>query len=239
MTGRINSIQTLGTVDGPGVRFVLFMQGCPLRCGCCHNPDTWDFSAGEERNAEEIFEMLKRYREYFGKDGGITVSGGEPLMQSDFVYELFSLCKKQKIHTALDTSGCIWNDKTDKLLSVTDLCLLDYKMTTDEQYQKYVGCSIEAPILFLKKLEERKIDTWLRQVIISGINDNAESVCRLYALADSHSCVKKVELLKFRKLCSAKYDNLGIKFPFGDIPETTDERIRELKDSIINYKTAQ
>ena len=120
MRGRINSIQTLGTVDGPGVRFVLFMQGCPLRCAYCHNPDTWDFCKGEEVETVEIFEKVKRYREYFGKDGGITVSGGEPTMQADFVRELFTLCKNAGIHTALDTSGCVWNERVEKLLDVTD-----------------------------------------------------------------------------------------------------------------------
>ena len=228
MTGRINSIQTLGTVDGPGVRFVLFMQGCPLRCAYCHNPDTWDFADGEEVSAEEIFEKVKRYREYFGKDGGITVSGGEPTAQADFVRELFALCKNDGIHTALDTSGCIWNEKVEKLLEVTDLCLLDYKMCNDEDYEKYTRCKKESVDFFLSELQKRSIDTWLRQVIVKGINDSAESVKYLYDIADAHPCVKKVELLKFRKLCAPKYENLGIEFPFGDKPETTAEDISAL-----------
>ncbi len=232
MTGKINSIQTLGTVDGPGVRFVLFMQGCPLRCACCHNPDTWDFAGGEERSAEEIFEMVKRYREYFGRNGGITVSGGEPLIQADFVRELFSLCKSVGIHTALDTSGCIWNEKTERLLEVTDLCLLDIKMTENEQYQRLVGCSMEAPMLFLQKLQEREVDTWIRHVVIGGINANADSMRRLYGIADRYSCVKNVELLKFRKLCMPKYENLGIPFSLADTPETTDAQINELLSAI-------
>ena len=232
MTGRINSIQTLGTVDGPGVRFVLFMQGCPLRCAYCHNPDTWDFSGGSEASADEIFEKVKRCREYFGKDGGITVSGGEPTMQADFVYELFSLCKGEGIHTALDTSGCAWNDRIERLLSVTDLCLLDYKMTNDEDYLHYTKCEKAAVDRFLGELQKRNIDTWLRQVIVKGINDTTESVQKLYDVADSHSCVKKVELLKFRKFCAPKYENLGIEFPFGDKDPTSDGDIKRLLDSI-------
>ena len=228
MKGRINSIQTLGTVDGPGVRFVLFMQGCPLRCAYCHNPDTWDFSGGSEASAEEIFEKVKRYREYFGKDGGITVSGGEPTMQADFVYELFSLCKREGIHTALDTSGCAWNDRIERLLSVTDLCLLDYKMTNDEDYISYTKCEKASVDRFLGELQKRNIDTWLRQVIVKGINDTTESVQKLYDVANSHSCVKKVELLKFRKLCAPKYENLGIEFPFGYIEPTADSDIKRL-----------
>ena len=232
MRGRINSIQTLGTVDGPGVRFVLFMQGCPLRCAYCHNPDTWDFSGGSEARAAEIFEKVKRYREYFGEDGGITVSGGEPTMQADFVRELFELCKAEGIHTALDTSGCVWNEKVERLLEVTDLCLLDYKMTNDADYLRYTKCEKEAVDKFLSELEARGIDTWLRQVIVRGINDNAESVKYLYDVAAKHPCVKKVELLKFRKLCAPKYENLGIEFPFGDIEPTTDDDIKRLLEAV-------
>ena len=232
MTGRINSIQTLGTVDGPGVRFVLFMQGCPLRCAYCHNPDTWDFAGGEEVSAEEIFEKVKRYREYFGKDGGITVSGGEPCAQADFVRELFELCKSVGIHTALDTSGCIWNEKIEKLLDVTDLCLLDYKMCNADDYEKYTRCKKESVDYFLSELQKKSIDTWLRQVIVKGINDSAESVKYLYDIADAHPCVKKVELLKFRKLCAPKYENLGIEFPFGNLPETKAEDISAIMAAI-------
>ena len=232
MKGRINSIQTLGTVDGPGVRFVLFMQGCPLRCAYCHNPDTWNFSGGSEVSALEIFEKVKRYREYFGAEGGITVSGGEPTMQADFVRELFELCKKEGIHTVLDTSGCVWNEKVEALLDVTDLCLLDYKMTNVEDYLRYTKCEKAAVDRFLSELNARGIDTWLRQVIVRGINDNAESVKYLYDVADKHSCVKKVELLKFRKLCVPKYENLGIEFPFGNIEPTSEIDIKRLLDEV-------
>ncbi len=232
MTGRINSIQTLGTVDGPGVRFVLFMQGCPLRCAYCHNPDTWDFGGGQDMSTEELIEKIKRYREYFGEDGGVTVSGGEPTMQADFVRELFELCRKEGIHTALDTSGCIWNERVERLLDVTDLCLLDYKLCNDEDYLRYTGCDKAAADRFLSELQTRNIDTWLRQVIVKGINDNTESVRYLYDVADKHPCVKKVELLKFRKLCMPKYENLGIEFPFLNIPETTASDIQRLLENI-------
>ena len=232
MKGRINSIQTLGTVDGPGVRFVLFMQGCPLRCAYCHNPDTWDVRGGDEVSALEIFEKVKRYREYFGKDGGVTVSGGEPLLQAEFVRELFRLCRNAGIHTALDTSGCIFNEKVEALLDVTDLCLLDYKMTNDEDYLRYTKCERSAVERFLSELQARGVDTWLRQVIVRGINDSSESVSKLYALANAHLCVKKVELLKFRKLCAPKYENLGIEFPFGNIESTSEADIKRLLESV-------
>ena len=140
--GYIHSIQSLGTLDGPGVRFVVFLQGCNLRCKCCHNPDTWECGVGKEYTPEEIVSRALRFREYFGRDGGITVSGGEPLLQADFVRTVFELCHNEGINTCLDTSGSILTDKVKSLLSVTDRVLLDVKYTNDEDYLKNVGCSI-------------------------------------------------------------------------------------------------
>ena len=228
MTGRIHSIQTLGTVDGPGVRFLLFMQGCPLRCAFCHNPDTWDIKGGSEVSAEEIFGKVTRYRAYFGKEGGITVSGGEPLLQAAFVRELFSLCKKAGIHTALDTSGCIWNAEVEQLLEVTDLVLLDHKMPDEVRYRAHIGCGIEAPEKFLAELNARKISTWLRRVIVTGVNDTAEDNRALFALKNAYTCVEKIELLPFHKLCFTKYEQMGIPFPFGDKPATTKAQVEAL-----------
>ena len=155
MTGRIHSIQSVGTVDGAGVRTVVFMQGCPLRCGYCHNPDTWDTEGGEIVEAEELFQKIRRFAPYFGEEGGVTLSGGEVLLQPGFGTELFSLCKAKGLNTALDTSGCLWNEEIDSLLSVTDLVLLDIKMTTDADYREYVGCPLAKPLFFLQKLEEK------------------------------------------------------------------------------------
>ena len=218
ITGRIHSLQSLGTLDGPGIRFVVFLQGCPLRCGCCHNPDTWDPTGGTEMTAEEIFSKALHYREYFGTTGGITVSGGEPLLQATFVAELFQLCHKAGIHTCLDTSGCLWNDAIANLLSETDLVLLDIKYTTDSLYCAHVGCSLEAPLAFLSELEQRNIPTVLRQVILPTLNDSDESIAELNAIAMRHKNVQKVELLPFKKICQTKYDTLGIPFPFAELP---------------------
>lgn len=228
MAGRIHSIQTLGTVDGPGVRFLVFMQGCPLRCAYCHNPDTWDAHGGKEMDAAEIVKKATRYRAYFGKEGGITVSGGEPLLQARFVAELFSLCKKEGLHTALDTSGCIWNDEVEKLLDVTDLVLLDHKMPDDARYRAHIGCGIAAPERFLDELNARKIPTWLRRVIVTGVNDTVEDNRALFALKNTHPCVKKIELLPFHKICYTKYEEMGIPFPFGDKPATTAAQIEAI-----------
>lgn len=230
MTGRIHSFQSLGTLDGPGVRFVVFLQGCPLRCGCCHNPDTWQMTGGMELTATAVLEKAIRYREYFAKNGGITVSGGEPLLQTAFVCELFTLAKEAGIHTCLDTSGCILQDKAFKTLAqVTDRVLLDMKYTSDELYRKHVGCGIATPLAFLDALDAANIPTTLRQVIIPTCNDNADNIRALAAIRDAHACVDTVELLPFRKMCKVKYDNMGIPFPMADLPEPTAEKMRELQ----------
>ncbi len=236
MNGYINSVQSFGAVDGPGVRYVIFMQGCPLRCSCCHNPDTWEFSKEQEISPEEMLSKILRFRDYFGNDGGVTVSGGEALMQCKFVTELFSLCKKENIHTCLDTSGCILDDEVKKLLSLTDLVLLDIKYTNEEDYKKYVGCSLEDVIEFYDYLEENGIPTWVRQVVIPTKNDSEENISKLLEIVTSHkNCTKKIELLPFRKLCQPKYDNLGIEFPFGNLPEPSPEKVKELQE-IINRR---
>ena len=226
VTGRIHSIQSLAASDGPGVRFAVFLQGCPLRCGCCHNPDTWEVDGGKSMTAGEIVEKALRYRTYFGKDGGVTLSGGEPLLQPEIVRAVFTLCKAEGINTCLDTSGCVWNDAVEALLNVTDRVLLDIKYTNEEQYQKHVGCTMEKPLAFLKRMNKKKIPTTLRQVIIPTLNDNEESIRVLKKIAGSHPCVDKVELLPFRKMCQIKYDNMGIDFPFGSLPEPSPDSIK-------------
>lgn len=232
LKGRVHSIQSLGAVDGPGVRFVLFMQGCPLRCGCCHNPDTWDFRGGEEWTAEQIVSKAERFKEYFGKEGGITISGGEPLLQAEFAEKVFSLCKEKGINTCLDTSGCVLNVQVEKLLSVTDRVLLDVKYTSAKHYKDFVGCDFEQVLSFLEYLNNHKIPTTLRQVIIPTLNDTKENILKLKEIAKANSNVDKIELLPFKKLCQMKYDKLGIEFPFKDIEEPSKEKMSELQSLI-------
>lgn len=232
--GKIHSFQSLGTVDGPGVRFVVFLQGCNLRCGCCHNPDTWDLLGGTEYTPEQVIERVVRYREYFGKNGGITVSGGEPLLQAEFVYELFKLCRKNGINTCLDTSGSILNDEVKKMLTEVDRVLLDIKYTDDEQYKNFVGCSISAPLEFIDYLNEQKIPVTLRQVIIPTLNADENNVKKLKNIADKYTVVDKIELLPFRKICQTKYDNLNLKFRFENIPEPTPDTMNKLNRYIEN-----
>ena len=228
--GRVHSIQSLGTLDGPGVRFVVFLQGCNLRCGCCHNPDTWEISGGSEYSPQQIVEKAIRFKEYFGKEGGITISGGEPLLQADFVREVFVLCHEAGINTCLDTSGSILNDKVKALLAETDRVLLDIKYTSEKDYHAYVGCSMETPLKFLAYLNEQKIPVTIRQVIIPTLNDHAENILALKKIVEAHSCVDKTELLPFRKICQVKYDKMGLKFPFGHLPEPTRDSMKVLEE---------
>ncbi len=240
MKGYVNSIQSLGTVDGPGVRFVVFLQGCPLRCGCCHNPDTWQEKTGQMVTAEELAEKAERYREYFGDEGGITLSGGEPLLQAAFAKEVFRECKRRGINTCLDTSGCIRNQGVTELLEYTDRVLLDMKYTKEELYQSYVGCSMREPMEFLEDLNQQKIPVTLRQVIIPGLNDNEENILALADLMKRHPCIDKTELLPFRKLCRVKYENLNILFRFDAIPSPsreTMERLESLLQEALRSKT--
>ncbi|MBE6682352.1 MAG: pyruvate formate lyase-activating protein [Ruminococcaceae bacterium] len=233
MKGYIHSFQSLGAADGPGIRFVVFMQGCNLRCGCCHNPDTWECNVGKEYTPEEVFETLKRYKTYFGKDGGITVSGGEPLLQAEFVTELFRLCKDDGINTCLDTSGSIMNDQVLSLLDECDRVLLDIKYTDDESYRKYVGCSLKKPIEFLDILQQKGIPTWLRQVTIPTLSDDEENIKRLRYIAKEYLCVEKVELLPFRTICKSKYDNMGLEFPFEKYGVPSKETMNKLNELLL------
>lgn len=236
MVGRIHSFQSLGTVDGPGVRAVVFMQGCPLRCACCHNPDTWDFEGGSEMTVDALMDKICRLRAYFGKDGGITVSGGEPLMQSDFVAELFRKAHAEGINCALDTSGCVYDESVEELLELTDLVLLDYKYTNNSDYEKYCGCTIGAVDTFLEVLSQMNKRVWLRQVIIPTLNDSVGSVKKLFELKQRYSCIEKIELLPFRKLCLEKYTERGIDFPLADIPEADKETVDRLFVEAVSKK---
>ena len=234
-TGRINSIQSLGTVDGPGVRFTVFLQGCCLRCSCCHNPDTWDISEGKEYTSDEIIGKALRYREYFGKDGGLTFSGGEPLLQADFVCEVFTMCRDNGINTCLDTAGPVFSNKISELLQYTDRVLLDIKYTNEKQYLEHVGCSMSKPLSFLDHLESHNIHTTIRHVVIPTVNDEDASIVKICEIATAHKCVDSIELLPFHRMCSVKYDNLGIPFPFSDIPEPSPESMEHFESLISDF----
>ena len=230
--GKIHSIQTLGTLDGPGVRFVVFTQGCNLRCGCCHNPDTWEYVGGVEHTVEDLVNRALRCKTYFGKDGGVTLSGGEPLVQADFCRDFFAYARECGINTCLDTSGSILSDKTKEVLKYTDRVLLDIKYATDELYHSCVGCGIDTPLAFLDYLNEQGIPVTLRQVVIPTLNDDELHMNFLSKLKNEHKCVDKIELLGFKKICKIKYEKMGIPFDFDRYDTPTKSDIDKLYNMI-------
>lgn len=227
--GRVHSFQSLGAVDGPGIRFVVFMQGCPYSCPYCHNPDTRPFSGGTDYTVEEIVAKALRYKTYFGEKGGVTVSGGEPLMQAEFVAELFEALHKKGITTALDTAGVRVTDAVMRVLESTDTVLCDIKFPSDEQYKKHVGAGIDTVLDFISACNKTTADVIIRHVVVPGMTDGEESVKKIASLAETAHNLRKIELLPFRKLCVQKYDELGLEFPLRDTTECPSETLENLK----------
>lgn len=212
MVGYLSKMETMGLVDGPGIRIVFFLQGCPLRCKFCHNPEMWEPKKAEfKMTPEEVLEKILRYRPYFGKEGGATFSGGEPLLQSEFLLETLKLCKKEGIHTCLDTSG--YGTHIDEILSYTDLVLLDVKGLNEPQYQEMTGVSIKPFLHFLDRCEQLQKKVWIRQVILPGINDQKEHVKKLKQFLRSYRCIEKIELLPYHTMGVNKYEQLKIPYP--------------------------
>ncbi|MBR3844034.1 MAG: pyruvate formate lyase-activating protein [Clostridia bacterium] len=232
MIGYIHSFQSMGGADGPGVRCVLFLQGCPLRCCYCHNPDTWEFGKGTVVTPEELLPKILRYRSYFGEKGGVTLSGGEPLAQADFVAELFTLLKEQGIHTALDTSGHGSRQAIEKVLPVTDLVLCDVKFAAEEEYKTHCGGSLDQVKEFLDLAQQYSVPVWVRHVVVPGLTDREDSLQKITAIARACKTLEKIELLPFKNLCREKYDALGMSFPLADTPQCSVETLEQLSEKI-------
>lgn len=228
MTGKIASFETMGLVDGPGVRFVVFMQGCPLRCAYCHNPEMWKMSDYKyEMTAQELVDKVKKYRTYFGEQGGVTVSGGEPLLQKEFVTEFFKLCKDNSIHTCLDTSG--FGENYEELLDYCDLIILDVKELDSEKYTALVDQKIDKFFKFVEVCQKKSKKLWLRQVLVPGYNDTEENVFKLKAFAKGLKNVEKVELLPFHNMAKSKYEKLGIDYKLKNFQEMDKEKCKKLE----------
>ena len=221
MTGRIHSLESFGTVDGPGIRYVVFTQGCPMRCMYCHNPDTWDPNSGREVTVEEILSEFNANRDFYAK-GGITVTGGEPLLQMDFLTELFKQAKSQGIHTCIDTSGITFNpqntEKMDILMSYTDLVMLDIKHIDNEEHIKLTGKSNTNILQFAKYLEERKKPLWVRHIIVEGITDKPEYLTRLGRFIGSLKNLSALDVLPYHTMGVNKYKELGIPYKLEGVP---------------------
>ena len=225
--GNIDSFETMGLVDGPGVRFVVFMQGCPLRCAYCHNPETWLDQTKIQMTPEELVKKILKYKTYFGDDGGVTFSGGEPLHQPEFLLEALKECKKNGINTCLDTSG--FGDNYDEILDYCDLVILDVKELDAEKYKKLTGQPIDKFYAFLNKCQEKGVKMWFRQVILPHYNDTPESVLKLIDFASKCQNVEKVELLPYHSMAKEKYKKLGIKYRLENLEDMNKERCRELE----------
>jgi len=234
--GRIHSLESFGTVDGPGIRFVVFLQGCPLRCLYCHNPDTWDVHTVSkyEMTATELLKEVLKYKNYIRK-GGVTVTGGEPLLQAVFVKEFFQLCKRENIHTALDTSGYINSPKALEVLAYTDLVLLDIKSIDPGQHTTLTGVKLNNTLKFLDYLQEHKIDTWIRHVIVPGITDNDEQLRKLAEYLTHYSVIKKVELIPYHTMGIHKYEQLNMKYRLKGIEALSSERLENAQHIFQQY----
>ncbi len=228
---KIHSIESFGTVDGPGIRFVVFMQGCMLKCKYCHNRDTWDLHSGNLISLEELLDKIQRYKEYIlPSGGGVTVTGGEPLLQVKFLINLFKQLKTLEIPTAIDTSGMVdITDDIKELLKYTDLVLLDIKHINDEKSKDLVGFSNQKELEFAKYLSDNNIPVWIRQVIIPGITNNEEDLLALKEFISSLKNVQKVELMPYHELGKFKWENLGLNYELEGVPSATAEDINKAK----------
>ncbi len=237
MKGYIHSTESFGTVDGPGIRFVVFFQGCPIRCKYCHNPDTWEFKKGREVSAEEIIKEYDSYKEFL-KSGGITATGGEPLAQPEFLAELFSIAKHNNIHTCLDTSGAVYNsenhDKIDKVLKYTDLVMLDIKHIENAEHKKLTGTGNENILEFAMHLKDLNIPVWIRHVVVPQITDSPDYLFKLGEFISQLKNLKALDVLPYHDMAKAKYENLGIEYPLGDIPPLSKEDAVKARDIIMS-----
>lgn len=232
---KIHSIETFGTVDGPGVRFITFFQGCNLQCKYCHNRDTWDINSGEYISVDELFENVLKYKSYIVPNGGFTASGGEPLLQPYFLISLFKKLKSAGIHTAIDTAGMVEiTEPIKELLSLTDLVLLDIKHISPGKSKDLVGFSNERELAFAKYLSNNNIPIWIRQVIVPGITNNEEDLIELKNFISSLKTVEKVEFLPYHNLGKHKWEALGFEYPLKDIRIANDEDIKKAKSILEN-----
>lgn len=232
MKGYLDSIQTLGLVDGPGIRVVVFLQGCPLRCSFCHNPETWFRNDKMVMTSEELVSYIIRFKNFFGNDGGVTFSGGEPLYQSEFLLECLKLCKKNNINTCLDTSGV--GSNYNEILKYVDLVIWDIKAIDDESYFEITGKHIDKSLEFLNKCQELGKNMWLRQVIIPGINDNEDYIYKLKEFIKPLSNIKKIELLPYHQLGVSKYKKLGIPYKLDGVDSMDKKKCDELYKLLID-----
>lgn len=228
---QINQLESFGTVDGPGIRFVVFFQGCPMRCQFCHNPDTWQVGQGAQYQftPQELLEEVLRYKSFI-RTGGVTASGGEPLVQAAFLREFFRLCREAGIHTCLDTSGAIWNEQARSVMDYTDLVMLDIKTLERELHKSYTGMSQDNNQRWMDYLQQLNKPTWIRHVIVPTITDDDTRLAELAHYIARYPCVERVELLGYHIMGEAKYQKMGIPYPLAGIPPLQAERLQQVRE---------
>ncbi len=235
--GNIHSIESLGTVDGPGIRFVVFLQGCPMRCMYCHNPDTWDFNIKQKMNIDEILKKYDSVKEFL-KNGGLTATGGEPLAQIEFVTELFKQARAKNIHTTLDTSGITFREdnleKFDELIKYTSLVMLDIKHINNEEHVKLTGHSNQRILSFAKYLSEKKIPVWIRHVVIPGITYNKTYLRQLGEFLSTLNNIQALDVLPYHNMAIVKYEKLKKEYPLKNIPPLTKEQATDARNVILD-----
>ncbi len=238
--GRIHSLESFGTVDGPGTRFVVFVQGCPMRCAYCHNPDTWAMTGGTMMEPAEIIEQYERNRPFY-KDGGLTVTGGEPLMQIDFLIDLFTLAKEKDIHTCIDTSGIAFKpgntaliEKLDKLMTLTNLVMLDIKHIDPEKHKELTQQPNDGILAFAAYLNEKQIPMWIRHVVVPGITDDDEYLYKLGQFIGKFTNLKALDVLPYHTMGEKKYENLGIPYKLHGVPAMGQKEVIEKKKVILD-----
>lgn len=236
MKGYIHQLESFGSVDGPGIRFIIFFAGCPLRCKYCHNPDTWDMMKGKQYTADELLDEAITCREYWGTKGGITVSGGEPLAQIDFLLELFIKAKERGINTCIDTAGGPftregeWFEKFKQLMNVTDVLLMDIKHINEEEHIKLTGHTGKNIIEMFRYLDEINKPVWIRHVLVPGITDNDEYLIQTRDFIRTLGNVQRVEVLPYHGLGAMKYKDLGIDYVLKDTNSPTAERVQNARE---------
>lgn len=234
--GKVHSIETFGTVDGPGIRYIVFLQGCPLRCKYCHNRDTWNKNGGTEKTAEEVIQDALKYKTYMEfSGGGITVSGGEATAQPEFLYELFKLAKENGLTTCLDTSGCTKASDISDILDITDTVLLDLKHMIPENAKDLAGIDINTAIDFARYLDEKNIPVWIRHVLVPGVTDSEENLNKMGEFVSTLKNVDRFEILPYHTLGVHKWEELGLKYPLAGVPQAEDEDVKRAKDIIEKY----
>jgi len=240
MSGRIHSLETFGTVDGPGVRFVIFLQGCPMRCAYCHNPDTWPLTGGKQMEVSELMNDYERNKSFY-RDGGITVTGGEPLLQIDFLIELFTEAKKRGIHTCIDTSGItykadneVYKEKLEQLLPLTDLIMLDIKHIDPIKHLELTQQPNEGILAFAQYLSDKGVTLWIRHVVVPGITDDEEYLFKLGYFIGGLKTVKALDVLPYHTMGTVKYENMGIDYKLKGVPDMEKSQAMELKKIILD-----